>query len=469
MDRNIGAITAALNPASYPQQVKSVLHVEFSQMMTRYASLTVRCYSHNLNRTNVNLVQVEGVISVFYKKVKYNIPITMLYPQRYPNEAPTFYVIPTQTMMLNLNNKSVSQDGKISLQVLNRWKNKPATLDILEEARKLFEKDIPLFSTTGVVQVQSFPPQQNGQVSNPPASPAPSSSGLIKSTLSAISSIFSSGSSSNQSSAGINQNSSKSSVNSSSNSNAVVPVNSPPQPAPGSQPVHPIYSNPSSQAISSPNTNLSSHSIYSTTPTSTSTSTLASSPTPVPACSMFPLLLSSSQSSQPLQSNPLLPSQSSSNKPEANISKIKLIYLNRLKELKDEVLILEKEKEGLIRNREVIDEDLMSYSGQLNQIDMKKKLMKASIENTEEWIEQVKTTENVKLDEDDIVEYRNEFAKEFLKSSAKEKALESLVMVIIDCMNKKQVSFKEGIPKVKALYADLFIASRMKDKVLSLS
>ena len=389
----------------------------------------------------------------------------MHYPPRYPNDPPSFYVIPTQTMMLNLNNKSVSQDGRISLQVLNKWKKKPATLDILEEARKLFEKDIPLFSTNVIAQVPSYPPQQNSQVSNPPPNSAPSSSGMIKSTLSAISSIFSSGSASNQSSAGSNQNSSKSSVNPSSNSNAVVPVNGPAQLAPGSHPVHPIYSSFPNNPASPPNTNLSSqpshsiHSGYSSVPTTIS----ASTPTPVAPSSASLLLLPSSQS----KSSASL--KTSSHKPDANISRIKLLYINRLKELRDEVLILEEEKEGLIRNREAINEDLMSYSGQFNQIDMKKKLMKASIENTEEWIEQVKHTENVNLAEDDIVEYRNEFAKEFLKSTAKEKALESTATLLIDFMNKKQVTFKDGIPKVKALYADAFMAARMKEKVLSLS
>ena len=203
MDRSMGTIADALNPASYSQQMKTALHGELSQVLHRYPSLFVKCYPHSLNRSQVYLVQVEGILSVFFKKVKYNIPIMLVYPQGYPNDPPSLFVIPTQTMVLNLNNKSVSQDGKIALQVLKKWKKKPASLDILEEAKKLFEKDSPLFSTTGVVQLQSYPPQNSQPVNSNPTL-APSSSGIINSAFSALSSILSSGSSSNQSSTGSN-------------------------------------------------------------------------------------------------------------------------------------------------------------------------------------------------------------------------------------------------------------------------
>src|SRR5574343_587722 len=101
--------------------MKTLLHVELTQLLNRFPSLTVRCYSRNLNGTTINLAQIEGILSVFFRKVKYNIPITMIYPQGYPNDPPSLYVIPTQNMMLNLNNKFVDQDGKKSLQFTNKW------------------------------------------------------------------------------------------------------------------------------------------------------------------------------------------------------------------------------------------------------------------------------------------------------------------------------------------------------------
>ena len=184
-----------------------------------------------------------------------------------------------------------------------------------------------------------------------------------------------------------------------------------------------------------------------------------------------PLSSSSSSQSQtpPIYPNPSLPNQSPPTKPQVQISQIKLHYLNRLKHLQDEIKILSQEKEGLIRNKTIIDEDLMNYSGQLNQIYIKKNLIKASIENTEEWLQQVKSSNNLKLEENDLVEYRNEYAKEFLMFSAKEKSLENVVMVIIDSMNKKLVSFKDGITTAKAIFSEIFIVARMKEKVLSLS
>lgn len=403
------------------------------------------------------------MISVFFKKVKYNIPVVLVYPQGYPNDPPSLYVIPTQTMVLNLNNKSVSQDGKIALQVLKKWKKKPASLEILEEARKLFEKNSPLFSTTGVVQLQSYP-SQNSQVTNSNPTIVPTSSGLINSAFSALSSILSSGSSSNQSSMGNNHLNQNISPNSYPIINSVDPNNGPPKSAQGPQPVHPIHS---TYPAPSP---LPRHSALPAHHSSPQQPNYITSSSALPLTAV-PLSSSSSSQSQtpPIYPNPSLPDQSPPTKPQVQISQIKLHYLNRLKHLQDEIKILSQEKEGLIRNKTIIDEDLMNYSGQLNQIYIKKNLIKASIENTEEWLQQVKSSNNLKLEENDLVEYRNEYAKEFLMFSAKEKSLENVVMVIIDSMNKKLVSFKDGITTAKAIFSEIFIVARMKEKVLSLS
>ena len=424
MELNNQAIIASLNPSSYTPVQKQSLHNELCTILQHYPSLTVTCQSYAINNSNLNLTQIVGVLPVFIKKVKYNIPIKLIYPQQYPTVAPIFFVTPTQSMILNLNNKNVSPDGKFSLNILNKWKKKPGTLEVFEEAKKEFEKNSPVLSSNNIVHVQAYPPG-NGSSANmpiyqsvaefkqpePQKSSTSGSGGIIGSAFGILSSAISSV-----------ENSIKGT--SKSDPKKVVPSN--PQPN---------HFQPSNPVPSGSHSNL---------PQSYSTVTYPAAAT-----------LSVPNNSQPKRH------------PELYI--LKNAYILRMKDLKEELLLLHTEGVNLKKNGKELENKFSVFSIEISGMESKKILLGASIKNTEEWIDSALNQHGNDVGEEDLVEYRNEYAKEFIKMSAKEKAIEATASSLLDAMNKGIVSFRESTPVLKSIYSQAFITARLKEKALTLS
>jgi pantothenate kinase-related protein Tda10 len=141
----------------------------------------------------------------------------------------------------------------------------------------------------------------------------------------------------------------------------------------------------------------------------------------------------------------------------------------RVKSLKEEISVLLKERETLKSNSILINKDLEEYSGRVEKTQALRTLLQSSLSNTEDWLLQAKSQKSSEVLEEDLVEFRNDYAKEYLKTLASEKALEATVQVLIDSMHKNQTSFKEGVPQIKSLFIEIFLSSRLKEKFLALS
>jgi ubiquitin-protein ligase len=362
MDALQNSIVTALNPASYTNKQKQDLHQELTQVLHRYPSLTIRCYSHKSNTSTVNLAQLEGILSLFYKKVKYNIPILLIYPQNYPQDPPSLYVTPSSTMVLNLNNKKVDQSGKITLKVLTKWKKKPATCLILDEAKELFENDIPLFSTTGVVQIQSYPQSVT------------SSSGVVNSAFAAASGFFKSV---EQAFTG-NPRQAGSQVAPSNNQ-----VSGYPQTVPSSSSGVLVTSGVSGTSSTSGSSGSSgSSSTSGSSGSSNSSSSSGPSSQSSGLSSLFGASVGAGLSSK---------ASTGHSKPLPEISSIKFAYVARVKSLKEEISVLLKERETLKSNSILINKDLEEYSGRVEKTQALRTLLQSSLSNTEDWLLQAKS------------------------------------------------------------------------------
>lgn len=442
MDPCNQVIIAALNPSSYSSIQKQNLHSELLNVLNHYPTLTAACQPYSANQ---NLTQLVGVLPVFIKRVKYNIPVKLVYPLQYPNDPPIFTVEPTQTMILNLNNKNVSQDGKFKLNVLKKWKKKQATLEVLEEAKKEFEKNTPVLSNGNVAHVQSYPQVNGGGASQPvyqsisqykQPEPEKKSGGIISTAFGFLSSAINSVENSIK---GTKTEPSKVSSSNSQNANPS-PYNSVNQPP---NPSHPAPSNPPPYNSSNASHHAPSNpQPYNPVPITTSSHTLAVPP------------VAYSQIVHPKKV------------PELYI--LKNVYVQRMKELKEELLLLHTEGEKLKKNKKELDKKFEDFSTEIQGVESKKILLQASIKNTEEWIE-IANNQSSEICEDELVEYKNNYAKEFIKLNAKEKAVESTAACLVDAMNKGVVPYKESIAALKGIYSEVFLTARLKEKALQLS
>jgi hypothetical protein len=61
----------------------------------------------------LNLLKAQGTVPIHYQGVKYNIPVIVWLPERYPNNAPLVYVTPTPNMVIKHNHSCVDPSGQV--------------------------------------------------------------------------------------------------------------------------------------------------------------------------------------------------------------------------------------------------------------------------------------------------------------------------------------------------------------------
>ena len=146
------------------------------------------------------------------------------------------------------------------------------------------------------------------------------------------------------------------------------------------------------------------------------------------------------------------------------VQKIKEIHSDRLKELKNEIGVLENENRIIKGNKEKIEFAVEGFRTEVLNGQGKKELIEASIRNTEDWIAKYSNSTVLDVGEEELVEYRSEEVKTYLGMASREKALESTIGGVVDAINKAVVPAKEGLMCLKQLYADLFLMARLKEK-----
>lgn len=90
---------------------------------------------------------VDGTVPLFYKMTKYNLPIKVWLPPRYPVDPPIAYVEPTTDMVINAKCEHVDPNGRISSPYLQHW-NYPAgnIFDFVSDLQILFQERPPLYA-----------------------------------------------------------------------------------------------------------------------------------------------------------------------------------------------------------------------------------------------------------------------------------------------------------------------------------
>lgn len=109
--------------------------------------------------------------------MKYNIPVSLWLPERYPNVAPIMYVVPTPDMIIKPRHAFVDASGVVNSPYLRNWSQPHSTLMIMcNDVSIQFGQDPPLFSKPpgwvppAPVQNQQSPqrpPQQPSRAQSP--------------------------------------------------------------------------------------------------------------------------------------------------------------------------------------------------------------------------------------------------------------------------------------------------------------
>ncbi|KAL3678240.1 hypothetical protein R1sor_021196 [Riccia sorocarpa] len=160
------------NQLPYEEDVKWAIRQNLLALVKDYAGLQVKTapFTHNDGRTTT-LLQVFGTLPMYYRDVKYNIPVEMWLLELFPRVAPMAIVTPTQDMIIKPHHPFVDASGIVTVPYLQQWIYPRSNLvELAQNMSGVFGKDPPLYSR------QSAVPSHLQRVQTTPHSPRPSSS-----------------------------------------------------------------------------------------------------------------------------------------------------------------------------------------------------------------------------------------------------------------------------------------------------
>lgn len=127
----------------YDQNTKNYLYNEQMHILHNY-QMSYKPVSAKLPSGSFTILEVFGTIPVPFKGNTYNIPIKIHYLPGYPSGPPVLIVNPSPEMMIKTS-ENVRQDGKANFRILNEWTRNYNTLMVLDEAKRIFSADMPVF------------------------------------------------------------------------------------------------------------------------------------------------------------------------------------------------------------------------------------------------------------------------------------------------------------------------------------
>lgn len=72
---------------------------------------------------------------MYYQNVKYNIPVALWLPERYPMQPPLMYVVPTPDMVIKPRHTFVDPSGLVASPYLANWAYPDSNLRELAQVR----------------------------------------------------------------------------------------------------------------------------------------------------------------------------------------------------------------------------------------------------------------------------------------------------------------------------------------------
>lgn len=140
--------TRGPNNLPYEEDVKFHIRQHLLAMIKEFQGLQIKTatFTHNNGRTSF-LLQGAGTIPMFYKDVKYNIPVTIWLVEAFPRVAPVVFVTPTRDMIIKPQHRYVDASGTVTVPYLQQWVfPRSNLLDLARNLSLVFGEDPPLYS-----------------------------------------------------------------------------------------------------------------------------------------------------------------------------------------------------------------------------------------------------------------------------------------------------------------------------------
>ena len=471
----------------YDQNTKKYLYNEQMHILQVY-QMSFKPVLAKLPSGSFKILEVLGTIPVNFKGNTYNIPIKLHYLPGYPACPPVLIVNPSPEMMIRAS-QYVQQDGKANFAILNEWSRNYNTLMVLDEAKRIFSAEMPVFKKPKNPMPDSSPgnfgvingvqPDPRFSAGNKPNSVNQVLNGYSSVQPKPISTYPGSNLTNSASNPSLPQSGYQSiqprQVTSYPGSNLNSGPSNPSLPQPGYQSIQPR------QVSSYPNSNLNSGPSYSSLPQSGYQSVqprqVSSYPPAMPGYSAqspgYSSVLPAQSSGYVTQPDMRVLVQNSIPPPNItksiNYEKIKKVYKSTIDSLSTEISVLKTESETLSSNSFLITTSLNSFKSEIQSGQSKLDIIKANIKNTEDWIALSSSSNLTEINYEGLIEFRNNEAKYYLELSCQERSLESTIQVIIEGIQKSTIPAKESLLLLKQLYIDLFILTRLKEKTKKLS
>ncbi|CAM6118759.1 unnamed protein product [Calypogeia fissa] len=149
-------ILSMRGPANLPyeEDVKFYIRQHLLAVVKEFQGLQIKTatFTHNNGRASF-LLQAAGTIPMYYKDVKYNIPITMWLVEAYPRVAPLVFVTPTRDMIIKPQHRHVDASGTVTVPYLQQWIfPRSNLLELVRNLSTVFGEEPPLYSRPAAPQ-----------------------------------------------------------------------------------------------------------------------------------------------------------------------------------------------------------------------------------------------------------------------------------------------------------------------------
>lgn len=171
------------NALPYEEGLKFTIREQIAHTVQEYPGLQVRpaTFTHNDGRS-LSLLQLEGTIPMWYRNVKYNIPLSLWLPDLFPRTPPLVFVTPTRDMIIRPHHAHVDSSGSVDIPYLREWVfQKSSLLELVQMLSVMFGHQPPLYAKpvnpSGISQSSAG----SGQTQSPHTPPSRTSSAGIPS------------------------------------------------------------------------------------------------------------------------------------------------------------------------------------------------------------------------------------------------------------------------------------------------
>lgn len=132
----------------YEERNKWTIREHLSDLLKMFPNLTIKVSEYHTNDGRIlHLIKAEGTIPIHYQAHKYNIPVVVWLPERYPLQAPIVYVCPTANMIIKAGHTYVDPSGLVRTSCIANWLHPSSDLSTAcQEMAMLFGAEPPLYT-----------------------------------------------------------------------------------------------------------------------------------------------------------------------------------------------------------------------------------------------------------------------------------------------------------------------------------